>query len=233
MIKNIKLSTIAAIAVITVIGCGSSSTTDTNTGTSIYKDAAVQGVDFVCGKETGKTDAKGTFTFEKGQECKFSLAGIPLRTTPAVQVHYQREVVVSVGHDVKDVSGDVRTDDQVQAHLAQTQTEITKTLLAGKTFYVVGEDGDDNKIVLFKIVVNKEATQFKNYKLDGTFTENENIKIVGNKMIFTNHNNDDSSYTLISQENGYVFADDRQTDGTKDVLEKLYMSLIMRMVQIL
>jgi hypothetical protein len=281
MIKNIKLSTITAIAVFSVIGCGSSSSSDVKTGTGYYVDNAVQGVDYACGSKTGKTDSKGTFTFEKGKECKFTLAGIPLRTTPSdeltdgkevfednpkvaqflqsidsdnnltngIQITDEvltalttalatsqstgtlpegtvlTEVVASVGHDVTAVTGDVRTDVQVQEHLAQTQTEITKALLAGKTFYVVGDNGDDkNKVDFFKIIVNKEATSLKSYNLDGTFDDDANIKIIGNKMIFANDT--DGSYSLISQENKYVLSDDRNANGAKTgtIGHRLYAS---------
>ena len=202
-INFLALSTIAALA---LLGCGGSSSTpsSTNTGTGYYKDAAVAGVDYVCGTQTGKTDKEGKFTFEEDKECKFSVAGIPLRTTsadklidggtifednPKVAQFLQSidadgdlsngieiddkvlealtsalanidddttvlsddtvltTVVAEVGSQVEAVPGTVRTDSEVQEHLAQTQTEITKELLAGKTFYVVGDNGDDKSKV--------------------------------------------------------------------------------------
>ena len=270
-----KLSAITVIALFSMIGCGgngssSSSSNDVKTGTGYYVDNAVAGVDYVCGAKTGKTDKDGKFVFEKGKECKFTLAGVPLRTTKAdelvdgkkvvennkkvakllqsidsdgdlsngIQITDKvitaltkalettqnqgklpegtvlTEVVANVGHDVEGVSGDVRSDVEVEQHLAQTQTEITKELLAGKTFYVVGPDGETNQIVLFKIVVNKEVTSFKSYKLDGTLTDDATVELNGNKIVFTD--NTDGSYSLVSQENGYILADDRLSDGTKD-----------------
>lgn len=278
--QKINFLTLSTIASLVLIGCGGNSSTpsNTNTGTGYYKDSAIAGVDYVCGTETGKTDKEGKFTFEKGKECKFSLAGVPLRTTsadklidggtilennPKVAKFLQSidadgdlsngieiddkvlaaltdalanidddttvlsddtiltTVVAEVGSQVSGVSGTVRTNSEVQEHLAQTQTEITKELLAGKTFYVSGKK-DDDSIGIFKIIVNSDATVFKIYKLDGTFEANSNVTIVGNKLTLTEDT--DGSYSLISQKNGYIFVDDRNADGTKDgtIAHRLY-----------
>jgi len=283
MKKNITLSTIALISLL-LVGCGgggggSSTSSSANTGTGYYVDSAVAGVDYICGTQKGKTDKDGKFTFEKGKECSFKLAGIPLRTTPASELQDGKkvlednpkvakflqsidgdgdlsngiqitdevldalttaletlqvpnntvpdgqnltEVVAEVGDKVAEVSGEVPTDEEVQGHLTQTQTEITKELLAGKTFYVVGSD--EGEVELFKFVVNNEATSINAYKLDGTPIEkNIAIQIVGNKLIFADNN--DGSYTLISQEDGYIFGDDRFSDGSKDGIgHRLYTS---------
>ncbi len=276
--KKLNFVGLSVATVLALVGCGGGgSSDDVKTGTGYYVDNAVAGVDYVCGSQTAKTGADGKFTFEEGKECKFSLAGIPLRTTQAdeltdgkkvlednpkvakllqsidadgdlsngIQVTDEvvealtkaleetqstgklpegdrlTEVVANVGHDVAGVSGDVRTDEEVHAHLTQTQTEITKELLAGKTFYVVGEEED--KFVIFKIVVNAEATAFESSKLDGTDINHHPVNIDGNRMIFTNDT--DGSYTLVSQKDGYIFADDRNADGTKDAIgHRLYDS---------
>ncbi len=74
---------IAAIAVLT--GCGggggssNSNSGSSNTGTGSYQDSAVNGVSYKCGSKTGVTDTNGKFTFEKGQNCEFTLAGAKLR----------------------------------------------------------------------------------------------------------------------------------------------------------
>ncbi len=51
-----------------------------NIGTGHYYDSAVKGVNYDCGNQKGVTDDNGTFTFEKGKECIFSLGDIVLRT---------------------------------------------------------------------------------------------------------------------------------------------------------
>ena len=280
MTKNIKLSTIATIAVITMIGCGSSgSTTSSNTGTGFYVDNAVAGVKYVCGSETGTTDSKGTFTFEEGQECKFSLAGIPLRTTPSdelkdgqevfednpkvakflqsidanndlsdgIQITDEvltaltgalktanstgklpedtilTEVVASVGHDITAVTGDVRTDTQVQAHLAKTQTEITKALLAGKTFYVVKKEGHDKTYKLFKMSINTEANTVLYSALDGTEANERVLTIVGNKFIFTN--DEGTKESVVSQKDGYILIGDSRNYASKSDAQAYFDSV--------
>jgi len=52
-------------------------------GQGFYVDAAVEGVEYTCGDQTGITDANGTFTFEKGEDCAFSLGDILLREVDA------------------------------------------------------------------------------------------------------------------------------------------------------
>ncbi len=51
-----------------------------NIGTGHYYDSAVKGVNYNCGNQKGVTDDNGTFTFEKGKECIFSLGDIVLKT---------------------------------------------------------------------------------------------------------------------------------------------------------
>jgi len=223
--KKITLLTLSTFASFALLGCGGSSSSNTNTGTGYYVDNAVAGVDYVCGTQRGKTDKEGKFTFEKGQECKFSLAGIPLRTTSADKLNDGVKVLednpkvakflqsidsdgdLSNGIEIDDkvlkalnsalegiddtttvlrddtvlaevvgsAGGTLRTDTEVQEHLTQTQTEITKELLAGKTFYFK----DENSIKTVEI--NQDATQITFIKTDGT-KKIYHIEIKGNAI---------------------------------------------------
>jgi hypothetical protein len=88
MKKSISYS-LALSAILAITGCGGSDdTTDeiansTNTATGYYLDSAVSGAEFSCGSQVGVTDTDGKFTFEKGQDCTFSLGGIELRKVEA------------------------------------------------------------------------------------------------------------------------------------------------------
>jgi len=260
MTKNIKLSMIATIALFTIIGCGgSSSSNSVKTGTGYYVDAAVKGVNYVCGTKTGTTDKDGKFTFEEGKECKFTLAGIPLRTTKVAELEDGKEVVednpkvakllqsidadgdlsngiqitdevvealtkalektnskgklpegdtltevvANVGHDVKGVSGDVRTDEQVQEHLTQTQTGITKKLLAGKTFYAYDEM--DGKKYILEVKINSEASSW-NYKTisGGTDTGVETIIINGSQLSIKHNDEDKLDVYTVTKRDKYL-----------------------------
>ncbi len=53
---------------------GSATTVAVNSGS--FKDSAVKGVDYVSGKETGTTDADGTFKYEAGGTVTFSVGGV-------------------------------------------------------------------------------------------------------------------------------------------------------------
>lgn len=92
MTKRILLASAMSVAMLSLAGCGGggkpkddgkNNQGTVETGTSYYKDSAVQGIKVLCGGTESTTDKDGKFTFEVGKGCKFSLAGIPLRETPA------------------------------------------------------------------------------------------------------------------------------------------------------
>lgn len=86
MTKRILLASAMSVAMLSLAGCGGGGKNNqgtVETGTSYYKDSAVQGIEVLCGGTESTTDKDGKFTFEVGKGCAFSLAGIPLRETPA------------------------------------------------------------------------------------------------------------------------------------------------------
>ena len=81
MKKLITMSSVA-VASLLLVGCGGSSSTSPSTattGTGVYVDSAVKGVDYVCGSQTGITDVTGKFTFDVNQNCTFKVGNIVLR----------------------------------------------------------------------------------------------------------------------------------------------------------
>jgi hypothetical protein len=80
--KKINLISLSLFAILSFIGCGSSSSSS-DTATGYYVDSPVVGVDYVCGSQEGRTGSDGKFIYEKGEGCTFSLAGIKLRNVPA------------------------------------------------------------------------------------------------------------------------------------------------------
>jgi len=93
MKKKIVLSIGLATAIFT--GCGGSSDGDSgvSTGTGYYIDSAVSGVDYVCGSQNGKTGSDGSFTFEKGKACTFSLGDMKLREVKADTLKDQIKII--------------------------------------------------------------------------------------------------------------------------------------------
>lgn len=71
-----------------LLGCsgGESSTTSTASATSTGQviDAPVAGLSYVCGVSSGITDANGSYTFTKGDNCTFSVGNITVGTLSAV-----------------------------------------------------------------------------------------------------------------------------------------------------
>ncbi len=214
MVKKLLLAGLVSGSMIGIVGCGGGSS-DPKTATGYYKDSGVEGVQYECGNQNGKTGEEGIFTFEIGKSCTFSIAGITLRKAPEDQLenlHKAGSVIVveddlrvarflqsidkngdlsdgiqitenmieiledaldgkeevpegedlneaveSLENNLTDFYGQVRSDDDVKDHLAQTQAEALKELLKGKTFYAaeIGNKCDD----VDEVVVNSEATE--------------------------------------------------------------------------
>jgi len=79
MKKKIVSSSIATLALISLVGCGGGGDTSASTGTAYYVDSAVSGVNYVCGTQEGITGSDGSFTFDVGSGCTFYLGDIMLR----------------------------------------------------------------------------------------------------------------------------------------------------------
>jgi len=100
MKKSFALSAITASILLLGVGCGGGSSSSSDNGdsnvntpesiktkTGYYVDSAVVGVNYECkssvdGQEvviTGVTDENGSFEFQDGQTCTFSIAGVTLR----------------------------------------------------------------------------------------------------------------------------------------------------------
>lgn len=273
--KSLSLSIIGALT-IWLVGCGgggsnSGSTQTATTGTGYYVDSAVAGVDYTCGSQSGKTGSDGNFTFEKGKECTFSVAGIKLRVVPAdnladnakivennvkvarflqsidtdgnptngiqisdktikaVESALKQNNITSVPQDdnlivvVEEVKqlddtfkGGVKTEQEVEQHLQKTETDVTKERLAGKTFYVVGQNVNNHSDIWGgKVVFNPSLTSInytEAYGQDAGTVANQAIQLIkGNKIIWQ----PDNSYTIVGMNKGnYIEFPDYNADGS-------------------
>jgi len=80
--KNLQLFILSLTALL-LSACGGGSSSSSNnalTGKAFYVDSAVSGLHYVCGTQSGTTDDDGSFTFDVGSSCTFTLDGISLRT---------------------------------------------------------------------------------------------------------------------------------------------------------
>ncbi len=131
-------------------------------------------------------------------------------------------VVSIVENKVEDFQGKVVDEEQAKEHLEKTQTEITKELLAGKTFYLVGRDTD---IMFNKMVFNNDATFVEMSGIDGqnrdeTFTLGMTIN--ADKIIFSD--TPDKYRKIIEIKDKYLVMQGYKDDQVDDESVRLYYS---------
>ena len=71
----------AMLASLTFVGCGSSSSTSSSTGT-LSLNPSLSNIEYVCGSNSGLTGENGEFKFNAGDKCKFTFGGLQLTATP-------------------------------------------------------------------------------------------------------------------------------------------------------
>ena len=255
--KKINLIGLSIVSVAILAGCGGGGNPlkKADTGTGYYVDSAVEGVNYKCGSQTGTTDKDGKFTFEKGADCTFSIAGITLRKVSKDNLAEGKKVLEndlevarflqSVDNDgdasngiqiaphtlevLKDAlkgktkvpkddelvgvvseveqgdhnfKGKVKTKEEVKKHLEKSATQITKELLAGKTFYAYIEESDHTELI--KLTVNKDASSFSGEALAGDGKGDkfsEKIEIKGTLLIMHHEDGDIGTFNVTQKAN--------------------------------
>src|SRR5579864_150199 len=77
---------LCCIVTLFIVGCGSSSKKNNNTGTNIsgvFADAPVVGLSYSCGSTTGVTKPGGSFTCPTNSTVKFTVGGVSICSAPA------------------------------------------------------------------------------------------------------------------------------------------------------
>ena len=113
-------------------------------------------------------------------------------------------VVSEVEQQDHSFKGKVKTKEEVIAHLEKSSTQITKELLAGKTFYAYIEESDHTELV--KLVINKDATSFTGEVLAGDEKGekfSEKIEIKGTHLI-QYHDDGDIGTFIVTQKANYI-----------------------------
>ncbi len=110
------------------------------------------------------------------------------------------------------------TEDVAQDHLDETVSEL---LLAGKTFYMAGQDVNDPTDTWGgKVTFSADLTELTVVEENGV-TETESISIEGDRLVFAD--NTDGSYTVIGDDKGdYIEVTDYYSDGTIESHTRLY-----------
>ena len=177
----------------------SDSTTSSNSTTSssfISKDLEkynfIEGIDYACGTKSGKTDKNGIFFFEKDKECKFSLAGVTLRTISADKLKNDGGKIFEDNSSVTRLLQSIDADGNLSNGI-----EINDKVLEALTSAL--DNIDDHRTVLSDNTVLKEVVaevkikvetisglvrREKEVQEDLTTTETEITKALLSKKIF-------------------------------------------------
>lgn len=181
--KKSFIYSLAAIGVLSMVGCSSSDISDklneevVETGTAYYVDSAVEGVKYVCGTKEGLTGEDGSFIFEKGSSCTFYLDNIKLRDLRVDQLVDGKEILETNLEIAKilqtlDVDGDPSNGITIDATLVdamidagitklpQTEAELAKfkEVMAYNEVTVV-TDADAKSHLIKTAIINKTLYQ--------------------------------------------------------------------------
>jgi hypothetical protein len=97
--KKFNFVSLSMVTIMALVGCGGGSDASTpKIATGYYVDAAVSGLTYTCGSQTGTTDVEGKFSFEVGQSCLFKVGDIEL---PIVEASELKDGAKFVEDDAK------------------------------------------------------------------------------------------------------------------------------------
>jgi len=121
------------------IGDINTSSSTPEIGTGHYVDAAVKGVTYDCGNQHGVTDDNGTFTFEDGQKCIFTLSNIVLRELDPKELE-DKMVVVENNIDNARLLQTLDNDGDADNGIEITQNVLNAITQSGQNIVPVGDD---------------------------------------------------------------------------------------------
>ena len=108
-------------------------------GTGHYVDAAVKGVTYDCGNQDGVTDDNGTFTFEDGQKCIFTLGNIVLRELDPKKLE-DKMVVIEDNIDNARLLQTLDNDGNADNGIEITKNVLNAVTQSGQSIVPVGDD---------------------------------------------------------------------------------------------
>ena len=127
----------------------------------------------------------------------------------------------SVKNEVKNYKGAVVSVYDAEKHLNDTLTKVTKSLLSGKTFYMVWNDKNDNDYGLDKVVFNNPVTEVIQDSLkNNTNHEIKTPTVKEGKLVW----NDDSYSVITKVTSSYIVFTDYDKDGKVSGTDYAYYS---------
>ena len=234
-IKKIAMS-LAVLTALGFNGCGSSSNdsndegseTNTNINTGVFLDSAVQGITYKTATRTALTDANGSFEYIEGEEITFSIGGIKLGTTTALDTLTPQEITgVTVVENSKAQDMLILLQTLDADHNASNGIEIneaTRTASASMNVDFIEDTIDINSIITqfgidnsYKVsdidaIAHFQETLKVKYPSQGLKFTNEMIKNKSFYKIFVKEDRTTVVYVKVT----FSESDATFTFGTKD-----------------
>ena len=108
-------------------------------GTGHYVDAAIKGVTYDCGNQDGVTDENGTFTFEEGKSCIFTLGNIVLRELDPAKLE-DKMIVIEDNIDNARLLQTLDNDGDADNGIEITKNVLDAITSSGTNLVPVGDD---------------------------------------------------------------------------------------------
>jgi len=112
-------------------------------------------------------------------------------------------VIAEVASEVPSFKGELKSIDKVKEHLEKTKTQLTKELLANKSFYVYWNE--DGKKGVSKVTINEEANSWEYQDiLGGNDSGTESLEIKGDTLIIKHQESEDTDSYRVKEEGKYI-----------------------------
>ncbi|WP_456382730.1 hypothetical protein [Hydrogenimonas sp.] len=170
----------------------------------------LQSLDYDANPDNGiQLDEKVIEAFNRAL-AKYEVNGLPDEAT-------LEAIVADIKAEVPDFAGSVPSEEAFNAYVNQFLTETSKAQLAGKTFYVVGQDAEDAAdIWAGQVTFDADASRIT--YTDGNGQKSMKMEINGNTVGW-----EDGTYSvLVRVTDDYVEFADYFSDGTLDSHTRLY-----------
>lgn len=151
----------------------------------------------------GNPDNGIKITPEVAQALKMAVKDYNDTTKVLTDENIKEAVVAEVASEVPNFKGELKSIEKVKEHLEKTKTQITKELLAKKSFYVYWSE--DGKKGVSKVTINEDATSWEYQDiLGGNDSGTESLEVKGDTLIVKHQESESTDSYRVKDESKYI-----------------------------